>query len=591
MNRETFERCGFSNVFEVKELPPENSARLAPKFSKIQSGLSGQNQEAVERVKRVFDELEPELASEIMARTSFGVSSMARLTGGISDPQKRRNLARAIFFVSDIISYFDGGLKEKPSTQEFERLWSVKASTLDVMLQERLSAFNSACDKLNRTVNAKFEEKPKKMPIRPVGAALKSFLEGALDLDNRVGLQRERMLRHVHEDPTKEYTEVRQARTNDLRALYSNMRQNLGVEWTAAIAKQLNSSQALLVAAEAAHTEFSNFFTEQAEQKQAQVLLAVSCCSALGDHAPWPVNEIGKLGAKVLDQVKVDSHLETGRRREAPVYETETTLQSVAGHARTAQRKINDLRTIGTRARDLPPLFTFREVLADACTKAQQEAERKVHATLIQEFGDAAAFQEDKVSEDALELLRGTANLSEGIIRQRFRDHAAGKEKKLKQAISEVRGLETVNPNVLQRFLELQLYATFMDSLAPADCDINKVKVPEALIARLNERFHGPLVIRKSEGGKSQANLIFAGGHLPWAAGHPRHVGGLVLFFRWYAAHVNAFDLAVGRMSVSDLEEQIKSVIMKIGALIEVNRVSRRFGRATADWDAVEGEM
>lgn len=605
-------------MFEVIELPNDNpnSARLQAQFSKIQSGLSGQkNQDAVKRVIGLFDGLPQALADEMMARTSFGVDSMARLTGGISDQQKRRNLARAIFFVSDMIEWFKNGgdklTSEKRSSQEFEGQWLVKeASTLDEELGKRLETFNTDYVDFNRTLNAEFEQKPLRVVRVLEGPALRSFLKSANEgqqlhelkdrrkpdkdeswqsfqgqsLNQHLANRHERFYRETIADKGFGSSFV------SMQQLYSSMRHNFQVQWSQIIADRLSRTNELIVAAEAAHSEFSGFFADQAAQKKAQLLMVQSACTALSNHAPWPVSLIGKAGGLAAGFFQVDDHLTQSRAKEDRHYysENQQWTRALAEDLRRAETAVHNWRTIGVRAADLPNTFNFRTVLTQASATALSEANALMARALDEEFGSTALGQEARIYRDLYDLTKGVKD-EKTVLRARVDRLTRLKETQLQQVIRDIKILGSVNPVVVQRFLELQLYAAFMSSIAPEGCDISSVAVPQALIDRLNSSFHKQLVTYKSARGNQQAAKIFGSGKLPWAPGHPRHVGGLVLFFRWYEANVNAFELSVGVVTVETIEESIRSVIVEIGRHVEEHRIRGGwFGKDTAEWDLVE---
>ncbi|MEO6878440.1 MAG: hypothetical protein ABI205_08170, partial [Gemmatimonadaceae bacterium] len=216
----------------------------------------------------------------------------------------------------------------------------------------------------------------------------------------------------------------------------------------------------------------------------------------------------------------------------------------------------------------------------------------KVFLDAINEtYGSTPSEQADKGTEFFMRVQAGLGGPGGGARPELVAQMAINKTTAVfnatKAAIESAGTLTVVNAADIQPFIELQLMAEYLAAFIPNE-DFTKT-IPEPLIKRLES---APFELIQRKTGSGQTDRIYELKKLPWVAGHPRHVGALVYFFRWYKKSVNPFDLATGRVTVSGIREAMGVAIGEIGTAVQAHKVTRR-GRSadTADWTRVAGDV
>jgi hypothetical protein len=535
----------------------------------------------VAQLMGVFDLISESKATDLAQRTEFSVSSSSKASESIfgsGRTEERRQMARAILFVEDLtLLYDDLPLPVKQSDGQFETLWRGTFATLETRLKTRAKAL---CDTdfkvreiLSMPVVASSRPAPRRIVIPEETRAL---------LNSTVTNQR---LRTVE---TKGSTALQIHKT-----AWSDAKAGLGIVFAAVVNSSMSNMIAVQNAASSAYTEFEGFFREVGKENEAKIAMAKSFFGALSSYAPFPLSIVGKIGSAACGQLHADTSITQERAIGPHKYFDSNipTLEKFNLKLTAVKSWTADLTRLGVEGGAMPSGTSIRNAIDMARGRAVSLLNKIFLEAIADTYGADPSDQANKGTEFFLKVQAGlggpTGGGSEQLVAQMAINKTNTVFKATKAAIESAGTLIVVNAADIQPFIELQLMAEYLAAFMPGE-DFTKA-IPEALIKRLESP---PFELIQRKTGSGQTDRIYALKKLPWVAGHPRHVGAVVYFFRWYKKSVNPFDLATGRTTTGAIRHAMEVAIGEIGAAVQAHQVSRRFRTAdTSDWAAVARDV
>ncbi len=531
-----------------------------------------------EKLVGVFDALDPEKAREVSDRTRFSVSTGSKLSESIfggGNGESRREMSRAILFLADLKALYEGlPLPARTTDAAFETMWRGKEgdlrATLSALATQLIEVDTSFREIFGAKVVKSYTPPPRRKVVLPEDA--RRLLEGNITAK---GLRRTEVAGGL--------TSVAAAKT-----AWSDAKTRLIADFTVQLGVSLSNIESIQIAATGAYTEFESFFRAAGKETEAKLGLAKSFFSAVADYAPFPVSVLGKIGGAAVGVLHVDTSISQTRRLGSEVYFNSDIPALARASAKLAAVKNwgTDLTRLGVSGNSISSATSIRDTI-DAAKQGTLNALIGVFTEAIMEtYGDSPSDMADK----STTFFQGVANSLPGARTELVTTAVVNRITQLSNLTREsIRGmgaLPLVGSETLQPFIELQLFAEYLAQLAPGD-DFD-VSISDELIRRLEgEPFR--LVIRKT--GSGQTADIYRGKQLPWTSGHPKHVGGLILFFRWYAREVNAFHIAAGATTPERVRTAMGDTIVEIGQAISGHTVTRMLRNDTADWGAVRSQL
>ncbi len=552
---------------------PKNTDLHAIRINKVKAGFTAGRitSEQSARILGVFDALSATVATEVANRTEFSVSTTSKMRESFSNGEARRQMARALLFILDLTAlYDDKPLPTATTDSDFEEIWRGAEAGLKAKL---IKAAKDLCD-ADINYNAILQAKvPARAPV----------VVGKLKVDPNLL----KLLEATEKTKALRRTEVRGGLTpiHAAKTAWSDAKTRLIADFTLQLGTSLSNFQSIQIAASSAYAEYEEFFRAAGKETEAKIGLAKMFFKALADYTPFPVSIVGKIGAAACGTLAVDTSIAQTRALGGPQYFNSDipTLAKASAKIGAIKNWATDLTTLGVRSTGLSSGASIKDRL-DAAKNTTIDVLTKIFTDAIQEtYGDRPDDMANKSTAFFQTVADQLTSARDELVAQMVVNKISQLSDLTRQSLQNLGKLELVSSASLQPFIELQLMAEYMAALA-TNLELDSVSIPEALIARLeNAPFN--LVVRKTSSSKSAD--IYKLGKIPWESGHPRHVGALVLFFRWYAENVNAFDIAVGRVSVKGVNDAMQAMIKNIGQTLEAHKVKRTMRAAdTADWQA-----
>ncbi|HEY4216795.1 MAG TPA: hypothetical protein VGM67_06630 [Gemmatimonadaceae bacterium] len=561
-----------------------NSATHADRMAKVKQGFTAAKISSadVDRVMGVFDSLVDTLATTVAQRTEFSVSTSSKASEtvfGASRGEERRQMARAILFVDDVTRVYDEvPLPTKPTNGQFETLWRGDFTKLAASLTAKTKALCEIDFKFREILNAPVVTAPRPEPKRMV---IPDDTRKLLTSTVRNQYLRGQEVLHRHSS------------LQTTKTAWSDSKTQLVAIFATVVNTSMSNMMAAQTAGTGAYTEFEAFFRAVGKENEAKIAMAKSFFGALSSYAPFPLSIVGKVGGAACGLLHTDVAIRQERVVGPHKYFDSNipTLEKFNTKLGEVKNWTTDLTRLGVAGGSLPSGTT----LAGAIDIAKGRAVTLLNAVFLQAiaetYGSTPGEQAAKGTEFYLKVQEGLGGVGGGAREELVAQMALNKANSIfnatKAAIGSVGALAVVNAEDIQPFIELQLMAEYLAALMPGE-DFTKA-IPDALITRL-ESAPFNLIARKTKTTKSTA--VYAAKKLPWIAGHPRHVGAIVYFFRWYKKSVNPFDIATGRVTTTGIRDAMGTAIAEIGTSVQAHHVKRRLRTTdTADWTAVAREV
>jgi len=575
----------------------KNSEVHAARIKKVRDGFEAGRVPTLQRTRLIemFDALDPNLARTVAERTEFSVSTASKLFA--SNGEARRQMARAALFVQDLQALFSSDvLPTRASDATFASMWQGAEDKLRTQLQGLAKALTDFDTNFRAVLDAKIPERPKpvvgKLRISNELSQLLSNVEnskrgvmptrpqrvvGKLTITSQMeGLLTSRVNRM--EEVRGGLTPIAAAKT-----AWSDAKTRLVSDFSLQLGKSLSNIESIQIAATGAYNEFEEFFKASGKETEAKLSLAKSFFKAVADYAPFPISVVGKIGGAAVGLLHVDTQIQQTRSIGQSEYFNSDIPTLVAATAKLDAVKNwgTDLTRLGVNGSAISSSTTIKDTI-DSAKVATLTALIGVFTEAINEtYGDNPSQMADKSTQFFSAVNTSNPNARPELLSQLTVHKITLLSDATRQAIVGMQSLPLIESKALQRYIELQLFAEYMAQLAPgSDFDVT---IPDALINRLaTSPFN--LVTKKS--GSGQSAQIYQSGKIPWQ-GHIRHKGAIILFFRWYAKNVNAFDIAVGRISISDVDAAITTTVKQIGTAIAAHTITRTLRSDDADWAKV----
>jgi hypothetical protein len=563
---------------------PQNSVVHADRIAKVKQGFTAAKLTTlqVKQIMGVFDVITESNAREVAQRTEFSVSSASKASEslfGSGKTEERRQMARALAFVGDLQKlYDDEPLPKKRTDSEFETLWRGDFAALASKLTAAAQGLYEQDVKLREILNTPVIASPRPAPRRIVipDETLALFNDSV----TRRGNRREELKQGFGAFHT-------------LKTGWSDSKTALIANFVTAVNASTRNLAAVQTAAELAYTEFEGFFREVGKENEAKIAMAKSLFSALASHAPFPLSIVGKIGSAAVGVLHADTAIAQERALGPPKYFDTNVPTLVKFNEKLGAIKswTADLTRLGVASGAMPSGTSIRTAI-DTASSTTASLLNKVFVDAINEtYGASPGEQADKSTAFFRMVQDGLGGEDGGARPELVAQLALRKLDVLlnvtKSAIASAGTSTIVNASEIQPFIELQLLAEYLAVLIP---DENFTKaIPEGLIRRLESP---PFDIVRRKTGSSQTDKIYELKKLPWVTGHPRHVGALVYFFRWYKRSVNPFDLATGKVTSKGIWDAMGVAIGEIGTAVQAHKVKRTLRSAdTADWTKVARDV
>lgn len=577
---------------------PKNSVTHSARIAKVTEGLGlakltiGE----INRVVGIFDLLGTEMAKTLADRTEFDVSSSSKLSEkvfGAANGRQRREMARAILFVADLQAWYDDkAWGTKKTSAEFETMWRATEESL----RKKLSDDAKALCKRDMDLRAELNRVP---PTRPKIVIPKTTVPAEITLLEK----REALLTSMLKSHQVRILEAKEGMTPlaVARTDWSNAKTRLLSAHTKHITHVLSNVDSMRTATAGAYEAYKAFFAAVGQETEAKLEIAKLLFNALSDYAPFPLSVVGKIGAAAVGQLKVDKIIPQTPELGPPKYYNSDVPVLAQASAKLAAVKNwkDDITTLGVRGHDLSSITSLGDAL-DKIKIVTINLMEKVFEDMVKDiYGDTPTEMNTKSADfyQAVMALYPDVYRSFGAKNEKFSVTEQFKSHILSQKITKlsdftiseiekVGKMNLVDSETLQPFIELQLFAEYLAHKVPDTKEQNyEVSISDELIRRLESKPF-ELILRK--GGSNQTSGIYAQKKLPWQEGHPRHVGALCIFFRWYRGHVNPFDIATGRTTAAGVRDTMEKTIVDIGKAIQAHTISRTFSTTNqADWGKV----
>lgn len=635
----------------------KNSQKHLDRINKIRTGLvtAGLQPELVKGIIEKFDALEPSVAKELAARTRFSVGTVEKLrnrgTASNPNPEGRRQMCRAIYFLEDLNCVQRTEALSRRSNDVFSALWKKNFAILAEQVKaaaQRLAAIpeDPAADEpevpfqpppdppINRMVTMPTPSKYVMPPeMRSLLEAMVGSKHDAIQYRQDVSafLQRGGSFSRSEVMPTPKKLSVEPQVSEVFGKMFegwhvdrtsSETTQHLASTlWGYAIAgiqqhyiRELGIRVGVLAtvqeATKNAYTEFSLVFKSIGTEIQGKLSLAKSLFKML-ESAPFPLSVAGKVGSAAVGQLRVDTELTVTRKFQGPTPAGTTnakTNASTLGNLKSKLKAIKDwkeeLTHLGVQAKKLTNEMSLDSMIDEVRRTSLELLQKVFDSALNETFGDTSQNKMIKAIRVHDEILnqwhaQNYKDSNPGLQRHLITRGINRLEAEAKREIDDLLGATMmVRLEVMERYIELQLIAEYICVMFPKKSDETfEGGVPEAIIKRLaGEPFK--LIERKKKGVKSEK--IFERSHLPWVEAnsklpvtltHSNHVGALVYFCRWYRRNINPFDLAIGQ-TPEEFDRVIRLYIKLLGAEIKANQLPRSLlGYAKADWSTISSSQ
>jgi hypothetical protein len=574
---------------------PKNTETHHARIGKVKEGLglAKLTADEINRVLGVFDFLGLAEAKELADRTEFDVSSSSKLSEklfGADNGRQRREMARAILFVADLQAFYDEKpLLTKKTDAEFEAMWR----DTEESLRTNLSKFAKALCKRDVDFRAELNRVP---PERPKIVIPKTTVPAEITLLEK----REALLTSMLKSHQVRITEAKDGITPlaVARTDWSNAKTRLLSAHTKHITHVLSNVDSMRTATAGAYEEHKAFFDSVGKETEAKLEIAKLLFNALSDYAPFPLSVVGKIGAAAVGQLTVDTIIPQTRELEPPKYYNSAVPVLARASAKLAAVKNwkDDITTLGVLGHDLSSITSLGDAL-DKIKIVTINLMEKVFEDMVKDiYGDTPTEMNTKSADFYQTVMALYTDASRNLsVNNKAKTHIVSqKVTKLSDftisEIEKVGKMNLVDSKTLQPFIELQLFAEYLAHRVPDTTEQNyEVDISDKLISRLESKPF-ELILRK--GGSNQTSGIYAQKKLPWQDGHPRHVGALCIFFRWYRSHVNPFDIATGKTTAAGVRDTMEKTIVDIGKAIQAHTIRRTFSTTNqADWDKVSAQL
>jgi hypothetical protein len=573
---------------------PKNSVTHSARIAKVTEGLGlakltiGE----INRVVGIFDLLGTEMAKTLADRTEFDVSSSSKLSEkvfGAANGRQRREMARAILFLADLQAWYDDkSLSIKKTSAEFETMWRATEESL----RKKLSDDAKALCKRDLDLRAELNRVP---PERPEIVIPKTAVPAEIALLN----QREALLTSMLKSHQVRITEAKDGITPlaVARTDWSNAKTRLLSAHTKHITHVLSNVDSMRTATAGAYEEYKAFFDAVGKETEAKLEIAKLLFNALSDYAPFPLSVVGKIGAAAVGQLRVDTIIPQTRELGPSQYYNSNVQVLAQASAKLAAVKNwkDDITTLGVRGHDLSSITSLGDAL-DKIKIVTINLMEKVFEDMVKDIYGDTPTQMNTKSADFYQAVMAlytdpVRNLS---VNDKAKTHIVSqKVTNLSdftiREIEKIGKMNLVDSKTLQPFIELQLFAEYLAHKVPNTPEQDyAVDISDELISRLESKPF-ELILRKTN--SNQTASIYQQNKLPWQGGHPRHVGALCIFFRWYRSHVNPFDIATGKTTAAGVRATMEKIIEDIGKAIQAQKISRTLRAGQADWGNVSTKL
>ncbi|WP_295552768.1 hypothetical protein [Limnohabitans sp. Rim8] len=566
-----------------------NLSMHAPRITKIRAGFAAASVplDHSTRLLEMFDTLLAEQATELAKRSEFSVYTHSKI--GYSNGEDRREMTRALLFIHDLQYLFEEkSLPAKKSDEYFKELWQGDEPALKISLRNAAKALFDDDMQARTQLKALQEEIRVAMnivvPKRPPLILPKiNFDEVFLSrLRQTVNSQSNRIV----DSPASSNV------INVASVAWSNAKTRQLQVFTTKITNFLSNMQSIDTAATLAYEEFKKFFEDQACAEEAKIAMARKMFGAIAEHAPFPLSIVGKIGDAACGLAHVDKTISQTRQVGGKQFFNSDipTLEKFSAKFEEVKDWGSDLTKVGVHSSAVPNGASISQRIESAKMSTIKAMISTFEKSVFEVYGDTPS----EMANTSTSFFRNLPNPIDGPYRGL---HPAGLSQVVINKITALSDatiqtldawkMDQIESETLQPFIELQLIAVFMAQKAPKEKDFDGFEIPDALIRRLeNDPFK--LISRKT--GSSKSTDIFQKGMIPWA-GNIRHIGAIVLFFRWYGEHVNPFLIATGTTSAQDVRKNMRSMIELIGKKLDNSRIKRRLRDDTADWAVMSKEL
>ena len=571
---------------------PSNVIVHAERITKVNVGFTAASvpSDHAKRMLDIFEALSPQAAAELAGRTKFSVSTFSKI--GYSNGENRREMARALLFVQDLQALFEEkALAAKLTDDGFKLRWqadeaALKTSLLkaakqlydaDLLLRAKLQAEMKLREEIQAVLKL---EVPKRPPVVVAKIVVPKELTALLTVT---------MKQHQNRIVESKGGLTPIAAAKDA---WSNAKVRQLEGFTTKLTKCLANMQSVQIAATGAYKEFEQFFKEQGKETEAKISMAKKLFKAIADYAPFPVSIVGKIGEAACGVLTVDTSISQTRRLGGPQYFNSDipTLANASAKISKVTNWATELTRLGVSSSTLPSSTSIADRLDSAKNNTIDVLIKVFKQSVDEVYGDSPTAMANKSTEfyravqDSMTDARTGVTAGPQLMTHMVVNKITALSDATLKTLNSLGEMNLVESSVLQPFIELQLVAEYLALAAPADGSFDDFSIPDSLIKRLESAPH-ELILRKT--GSGQSDDIYARHKIPWA-GNIRHIGAIVIFFRWYAVSVNAFDIATGKTDAATVRTAMNAMIVKIGAALNTHKITRTARSDTADWAATQ---
>jgi hypothetical protein len=517
------------------------------------------------------------IAKQIAQGTKFQVKNLEKVRNAHSG-DSRRQLARAIIFVMELDNLLQGVDPAEMLTSHnservtfFATLWAMELVPLQSMLRELINNFLASYRVKLEVVDVTLQRAPPRVVWPLVNLQEAEVIFKAM-------FERNVALESFH-SPSTGYDYSREE-----RLIVADIKIMLVSAEVQTLAKVTMVSDGFLIkimmitqAADMADINYEAVIkgaAKELEKQKGLVLKALKCV----EQGPWPINVIGKAGTAAVGLTHVDATRTRGSAvthssSAHPDQDMPALVKMLIEKGTDAKAKFDKMTRLGPDATRMITSEKLKELYVAVASQTQTLI-GKIYTTLSSEIFGSNGDQQHKIATDLLKKYKidyGSSDVRPAVLA--IRKYIDTMKKRLQGELNAVISLgpNNVKQEELQKFIELKMYANYLDVLTKKG-EKRDVTIPKALVEKLTADHIG-LIQYKSKGffsSNEKSSVIYASGKLPWiSSGHPNHVTGLIDFFRWYDRVVDPMELVTGRVTANYLESAIQEAIKSIGKQIK----------------------
>ena len=527
------------------------------------------------------------IAKQIAQGTKFQVKTFEKVRNAYSG-DSRRQLARAIIFVMELDNLLQGADPAEMLTSHnservtyFATLWAMEPVPLQSMLRELINNFLASYRVKQEIVDVTLQRAPPRVVwplvnLQEAAGIFKAMFEQNVALES------------FHRPSTGyDYSREDQPIVADIKTMLINANLQTLAKVTMVSDGFVIKTLMITHAANMADIHYEAVIkgaAKELEKQKGLVLKALKCV----EQGPWPINVIAKAGTAVVGLTHVDANRTRGSAvthssSAHPDQDMPALVKMVIERGTDAKAKFDEMTRLGPNAADLTTSDKLNMVYIQVASRTQTLI-GKIYTTLSSEIFGSSNEQQHKIATDLLKKYKldyGSSDARPAVLA--IRKYIDTMKTRLQGELNAVISLgpNLTQPEELQKFIELKMYANYLDVLTKKG-EKRDVTIPKALVEMLTADHIG-LIQYKSKGffsSNEKSSVIYASGKLPWiSSGHPNHVTGLIDFFRWYDRVVDPMELVTGRVTANYLESAIQEAIKSIGSQIKDSaNVKSRWG-------------